>query len=85
MKEQYGTALILIALTLLLSFIWSSGSRGAAYTLNFGLTCCSLGLLWVLIGTLLLITKRIRNIGFGFLISAGLTFLIGTGVCSTLL
>jgi hypothetical protein len=85
MKKQFSIALLLIVLTLIIAFITSARSSGSDYTLNFGLVCCSLGLLWVLAGVVLAPWERTRNTGYGFLISAGITFLIGTGVCSTML
>jgi hypothetical protein len=89
MKVQYVTALILIATTLVIAFISTAGSSGSGFIFDFGSTTCGIALLWVLTGILLTVANkdesRAKNIGYGFLMSAGLTMLIGAGVCSTLL
>ncbi|HVU56920.1 MAG TPA: hypothetical protein VHD83_17785 [Puia sp.] len=86
MKRQYSTALVVIVVTLIFAFIQAAGSSGNEYILSFGLACCILGLVWVIVGGLLaIIGGKVRSVGLGFLTSAGITFLIGTGVCSTLL
>ena len=85
MKKQYLISLIVIALTLAFALIGAAGSHGANYTLYVGLTCCVAGLVWVFVGVIFAVRDKTRDIGYGFLIGAGITFLIGTGVCSTLL
>ncbi len=61
----------------------SSGTEG--FVIAFGIVCCAGGLICLAIGVLVAIAGRDRELARALLLSAGITFLIGTGVCSTLL
>jgi hypothetical protein len=84
MKMHFKISLIVVALAILLAIIAAVQSGAEVIVIVFGSTCCLAGLFSLVISAFFALSKQ-REIARAFLVSAGITFLLGTGVCSTLL
>jgi hypothetical protein len=85
MKKHLKISLIIMAIAFIFAIFVALKSGIGGFVIAFGSICCIAGLFCLVIGLILLINKDSRDEGQALLISAGITFLIGTGVCSTLL
>jgi len=85
MKLHFKISLIVVAIAVVFAIIAAIGGDAGAIALTFGITCCVAGLACFVIGLLVAINPKHREVGRAMLLSAGLTFLIGTGACSTYL
>ena len=69
----------------------ASGGGRDGFVFSFGLICCIGGVICLLIAPMVGLIRNPQNkegdkeLAKAFLMAAGITFLVGTGVCSTLL
>ncbi|MBN9379648.1 MAG: hypothetical protein J0H74_02710 [Chitinophagaceae bacterium] len=84
MKTHFKISLVVVALATLLAIITAAQTGAGAIVITFGATCCLAGLFSLVISAIFALSKQ-KEVARAFLISAGITFLLGTGVCSTLL
>ena len=84
MKMHFKISLIVVALATVLSIIAAFQSSAEVIVITFGSTCCIAGLFSLVIAAFFGLGKQ-NETAKAFLMSAGITFLLGTGVCSTLL
>ena len=84
MKTHFKISLVVVALATLMAVIAAINGGGESIVMAFGITCCLAGLGSLLISAVFAISRR-KEMSTAFLMSAGITFLLGTGVCSTLL
>ena len=74
-----------MAIAAVLSIIITiSGGGSGVFMLALGSCCCLGGVLSLLLAAVYNISGK-KEWGRAFLLSAGITFLVGTGVCSTYL
>jgi len=85
MKKHFTISLIVVGLAAFFA-VFSSNHEGVrSFIFSFGSDCCFLGLLCMIIGLIVVTTRENNELGKAFLMSAGITFLVGTGLCSTML
>ena len=84
MKTHFKISLVVVALATVLAVITAIQSTAAAIVIVFGSTCCIAGLLCLIISAFFALGKQ-KEMSTAFLMSAGITFLLGTGVCSAAL
>jgi len=85
MKKHFKISLIIMAVAFIIAIFAAVKAGYEGFIIAFGSICCIGGLGCLVAGLFLLIDKDSRDDGQAVLLSAGITFLIGTGVCSTLL
>jgi hypothetical protein len=74
-----------MALAAIIGVITSAGAGSRSpFVLIFGAVCCLCGLLSLLLAGICGISGN-KEVAKALLLSAGITFLTGTGVCSTML
>jgi len=84
-KPHFKISLIVVALATLLAIIAAVQQPSpTVIVITFGSTCCIAGLFSLVIAGILGLSRQYER-AKAFLMSAGITFLLGTGVCSTLL
>jgi len=84
MKLHFKISLVVVALASILSIISAFQSSSDVTVIVFGCTCCLAGLFSLVIAAFFGLSRQ-NEVARAFLLSAGITFLLGTGVCSTLL
>ncbi|MDO6433967.1 hypothetical protein Q4E93_25390 [Flavitalea sp. BT771] len=85
MKKHFQISLIIMAIAFLIAIFAALKAGMEGFVIAFGSICCLGGLGCLVAGLFLMIDKKSREDGQAVLLSAGITLLIGTGVCSTLL
>jgi hypothetical protein len=85
MKKHFTISLIVVALAAILALIMGSGRNITDFMITYGTVCCILGAVCLLIGFFFTGRHRNRDTAEAFFMSAGITFLIGTGVCGVTL
>lgn len=84
MKLSYKIALSTVLLSLLLAFGFSFGSGEKGWFLFiFGAICLLAGLAMLVLAGILYLAKS-KEWSKGFLVSSGILFLLGFGICSPL-
>ncbi|HVW58450.1 MAG TPA: hypothetical protein VHC48_00390 [Puia sp.] len=84
MKTHFKISLVVVALATILAVITAIQSTADAIVIVFGSTCCIAGLFSLVISAFFALSKQ-KEMSTAFLMSAGITFLLGTCVCSTAL
>lgn len=84
MKTHYKISLVVVALATVLAIIAATQSDAGAIVITFGTVCCLAGVISMILGGIFAFARR-KDLSQAFFISAGMTFLLGTGVCSTAL
>lgn len=75
----------MMAIAAVLSVVISIGRhRPEDFIFAFGTSCCLGGVISLLLAAVYNVAGK-KEWAKGFLMSAGITFLVGTGVCSTIL
>jgi len=80
-KTHFIISLIVVGLALFLTLTEGTSRDFLSFMLSFGTNCCLLGGLCIIIGLIIMAIKKNHELAKAFLISAGITFLIGTGAC----
>ena len=81
-KEKKITLIICFAIYALIILLISTNERGRDIGTEIGMAGFFLGIAYFLISLLLLMSKQTRKVGMAILLSSGIIFLIGLGVCS---
>lgn len=84
MKTHFKISLVVVALATILAVITATQSDASSIVVTFGTVCCLAGLFSLIIGGIFALARQ-KEMAQAFFISAGMTFLLGTGVCSTAL
>ena len=84
MKTHFKISLAVVALATLMAIIAAVEGGAESVVIAFGITCCLAGILSLFISAIFGVARK-KETARAFLLSAGITFLLGTGVCSTLL
>ena len=85
MKKHFKISLIIMGIAFFIAIFPALKAGVEGFVIAFGSICCIGGLGCLITGLFLLMGKNSRDDGKAVLISAGITLLIGTGVCSTLI
>lgn len=81
-KEKKITLIICFSIYALIILLIIINEGGRDTGTEIGMAGLSLGLVYLLISLLLLISEQTRKVGKAILLSSGIIFLIGLGVCS---